>query len=322
MDYEHDAAGFVTRRGGETIAWTAHGRIAAVGTRAELEWDALGRPTRRRIESDERRFGFGGRVETDAAGVPLRIDLDAVVLELASGERRYRHTDLRGNVQLVSDDTGQVVAHYRYDAYGVATLTGADDGAATFARGRALGDLVVLGPRLHDPLSGRFLAPDPLFQDVSQHTYAGGNPVWWWDRSGAHPEQIDAAEVSRTASELEAEAAAGEDLVMVGKGFTFVAALAATVSTAAGGWIAAIGGGALVAGWSQKNTANRKKQAFVNFVATTQSQHSPNPSKGSGTQPQPCAASCGTGPAGAETGNSLSPGRTAFPSGYWRGFGW
>lgn len=182
-DYSSDAAGYMTARGSVGLSWTAAGRIAAIGDDV-FDWDAFGRPTLRRVDGVERQLAFGGRVETDAQGVPMRIDLRAVSLELDSGATRYRHADYRGNVDLITDGAGEVVAHYTYSAYGVATLAGTDDGAVTFAQGRLVQDLVVLGPRVHDPHAGRFLAPDPIFQLASQFTYTAGNPISWWDPSG------------------------------------------------------------------------------------------------------------------------------------------
>ena len=183
--YAYDAAGYATARAGASVAWTAQGHVAAFGA-DQFEWDAQGRPTRRVVGGVERHFRFGGRVETDAAGTPVRMDLRAVVLELETSTTRYRHTDYRGNVKLVSDDAGDIVAHYAYAAYGVESLVGSDDEAASFAGGRGVGELVLLGSRLHDPLAARFLAPDPIFQLLSQFTYTAGNPVTWWDPSGRY----------------------------------------------------------------------------------------------------------------------------------------
>ena len=185
-EYSYDAAGYVTDRSGVALAWTAHGRIASIGNDV-FEYDGTWRPLRRVVDGVERRFLFGGRVETDAVGVPVRIDLTAVVLELDLGTTRYRHLDYRGNVSAVSDAAGSIVAHYEYDGYGVIASFGNDDGAATFAGGRLLGDLLVLGPRVHDPLAGRFLAPDPIFQLASQFAYTPGNPILWSDEPGLQP---------------------------------------------------------------------------------------------------------------------------------------
>jgi RHS repeat-associated protein len=220
--YAYDAAGYVTARDGVELAWTAQGRIAAIGEDAVFRWDAQGRPLRRSIHAEERLFRFGGRLEADAAGTPLRMDLDEVVLELRSGQRFYRHTDFRGNVKLVSDDAGGIVAHYAYAAYGIFELTGSSDDASSFARGRAVGDLVVLGARIHDPLAARFLAPDPVFQLVSQFTYTQGNPVWWWDAAGLEqtpsPALRSAAHRVENANEL---TLMGITLTVIGIGWGF-----------------------------------------------------------------------------------------------------
>jgi RHS repeat-associated protein len=194
--FEYDEAGHATARNGDAIRWTAQGFVAAVGDDAHFEWDALGRPRRRTLGGQETRLLFGGRVEADASGAPLRLDRGDVVLHLDTGERLYRHRDFRGNTfrgntKLVSDDTGRVVAHRGYAAYGLATLTGSADESSGFAGGRPVGDLLLLGHRLHDPLAGRFLAPDPVFQIVSQHVYAHGNPVWFWDPGGLDAEPTE-----------------------------------------------------------------------------------------------------------------------------------
>lgn len=187
--YEADAAGYVTRRGDLQLVWTARGLPAAVGD-DHFEWDGLGRPRARSIAGTTRHLAFGGRVETDAAGAPLRLDLGAVCLELDGAGVLYRHRDFRGNVKLVSDDAGAVAAHYHYGPYGVAARLGSADDSASFAGGRRVGSLVLLGGRLLDPSAGRFLAPDPLFQPLSAFTYTQGDPVGWWDPGGLHPESV------------------------------------------------------------------------------------------------------------------------------------
>lgn len=182
--YAYDAAGFCVSRDGIPLAWTALGQIAAIGSDADFDWDLQGRPLRRRVADEEVRFLFGGRVETDAAGTPRRLDLGAVVLRLDTGERRYRHLDFRGNVKLESDDAGAVVLHHRYAPYGVDASFGTGDGAAGFAGGREVAGLVLIGARLLDPAAGRFLSPDPLLQAVNQYAFTLANPIAFWDPDG------------------------------------------------------------------------------------------------------------------------------------------
>src|SRR4029453_2029193 len=135
------------------------------------------------VDGAAQRRLFGGRVRATLNGVPLAIDLGAVEVDLF-GNHRYRHADFRGNVKLVSDAAGRIVTHVRYGPYGADRVYGSGDAQAEFAGGRSLGELLLLGARLYDPAAGRFLAPDPVFQLVSQYAYAGGNPIWFWDPDG------------------------------------------------------------------------------------------------------------------------------------------
>jgi RHS repeat-associated protein len=133
------------------------------------------------------RLRFGGALEATPFGAPLALELRELRVDLAAGGARlYRHTDWRGNVKFVTDDAGRVVAHYRYHPYGVESVLGSDaDSARRFAQGRALAGLVLLGHRLYDPEAERFLAPDPIYQLLDQYAYAQGNPILFWDPSGA-----------------------------------------------------------------------------------------------------------------------------------------
>jgi len=184
VGYAYDEAGYCIARDGLPLAWTALGRIAAIGGVASFAWDLRGRPLERTHAGVAVRFLFGGRVEADAAGAPRRLDLGDAVLHLDTGERRYRHLDFRGNAKLESDDAGRVTLHRRFGPYGVDAALGEADGTAAFAGGLDLGELVLLGGRVLDPRAGRFLSPDPVLQVVNQYAYALANPVAFWDPDG------------------------------------------------------------------------------------------------------------------------------------------
>jgi RHS repeat-associated protein len=189
--YSYDEAGFATARNGQTLAWNAAGRLVGHGA-DRLEWDGLGRLREAEIAGIAVRFRFGGRVQADPSGVPLAVDLGEVLVGLGGGHR-YRHLDFRGNVKWVSDDTGAVVAHYRYAPYGLDAVFGSDEDPVRFAARSEIGELMLLGERVYDPSVGRFLSPDPLFQIVNQFAYTLGNPVWFSDPNGTSPEANDAA---------------------------------------------------------------------------------------------------------------------------------
>ena len=189
--YAWDAAGFATARNGVPLAWDAAGRLRAHGADT-LDWDGLGRLRAAEVGGVAANFGFGGRVQQNAAGAPLAIDLGEVLVGFA-GVHRYRHLDFRGNVKFVSDDAGEVVAHYRYAPFGLDAVFGADDDGVRFVARPEFGELMLLGARVYDPTAARFLSPDPLFQVVNQFAYTLGNPVWFSDPDGLSAEANQSA---------------------------------------------------------------------------------------------------------------------------------
>ena len=68
--------------------------------------DGVGRPVRRRVAGVERRFTFGGRVETDLAGSPLRLDLS----ELSGAEQRSALGDDRETAEMLFQRIDSTVA--------------------------------------------------------------------------------------------------------------------------------------------------------------------------------------------------------------------
>lgn len=215
VSYAYDEAGFVISRNGTPLSWTASGRLAAYAD-VEIEWDMADRPMSISVAGVTRSFArFGGAVETDpATGAVLGVDLGVAQVSFVSPARLYRHLDFRGNVSFVSDETGGVVAQYRYSAYGLDRVLGQDADARRFAGRLELGDgLALLGARIYDPLVGRFLSQDPVFQELNAYSYTLGNPVHFWDPDGAE----------------QGVARAG-----VWFGITFVGLVAVTVGAAAG----------------------------------------------------------------------------------------
>jgi RHS repeat-associated protein len=184
VDYTWDEAGFATSRGGMPLAWNAQGRIATMGGFASFGWDAVGRPRQATVLGAARHFRFGGRVYGPAPGVFATADYGSFTLDLMGGEDRYRHFDFRRNVKLVTDEMGAVVTHYRYAGYGIDEVHGEPGDGTSFVRGRELGGLLLLGMRVLDPLAGRFLSPDPIYQVANQFAYADANPVEFWDPAG------------------------------------------------------------------------------------------------------------------------------------------
>ena len=185
--YLYDDAGFAISRDGVPLRWTAAGRLASHGADA-IAWDMAGRPLAVTESGVTREFRFfGGRVESEARALGA-LDLGDVVLALGSGARRWRHFDFRDQVSFVSDESGAIVAHYRYQPFGVDAGFGPEAGSGRFENRSAFGPFFLLGQRVLDPAVGRFLSPDPVLQPVSQYAYAYGNPIEFEDADGMHPE--------------------------------------------------------------------------------------------------------------------------------------
>lgn len=239
IDYSYDEAGFATARRGVPLAWTASGRLASYGSDLLFEWDALDRKVRSVVIGVESRWLFGGRVQADPAGLPGSIDLGEVRVEFATGQRRYRHLDFRGNVKFVTDQDGAIHSHYQYDAYGLRQVIGTDDDFVRFAGRTQIGELVAMEARIYDPAVGRFLSPDPVLQHVNQYAYALGNPVWFADPSGQDTEAVVGLAIATVAlavaalslfvvASVAAALLAGLGMTAAGLGFAFALAQAVT----------------------------------------------------------------------------------------------
>lgn len=189
LTYTYDQASFVTSRDGVPITWTATGRMASFGP-ISIEWDMQGRPLSWTVAGVTRDFTlFGGLVELDATTGAvgwLRVGLNSI--PFAGSERIYRHTDFRGNVSFVSDQTGAVVTHYAYSAYGLDVVLGDASDSVRFVGRHEVGPLMILGSRIYDPVIGRFLSQDPVMPILNLYSYTFGNPVFFWDPDGLNPQ--------------------------------------------------------------------------------------------------------------------------------------
>lgn len=228
LEYEYDASGYVVRRGGVEISWDGAGRLRSVGEEG-YGWDSFGRPLSRRTAGIDIAYRYGGLVQTTASGLPLAMDLGPVAIDLVSGRHRYRHLDFRGNVKFVSDDEGRIESLRSYAPYGIHEVHGGASAPRGFAGGSSVQGLTLLGHRLHDPVPGRFLAPDPVYQLINQYAYAMANPVQMWDPSGLEGRVLGFT--------------AGEAARSVGLATTVAVAVAVAVAPPAAGPVSAVGGG-------------------------------------------------------------------------------
>ena len=135
--------------------------------------------------------GFLGPIVIDCAGdaQALVYGPRGVVALAAGGERYSVWSDYLRSPRVAWDGSGQVAAAYAYDAYG-ATVAVSEPRAGFMPLGftgrqldRETG-LYNFRARLFDPMTGRFLAPDPAAQFPSAYCYAGNVPTMLTDPDG------------------------------------------------------------------------------------------------------------------------------------------
>ncbi len=116
-------------------------------------------------------------------------------------ERRYLFSDHLGSVDTITDENGNVVERLSFDAHGNRrapnwqALTPAMLSATTtrgFTRHEHIDaqNLIHMNGRVYDPLTGRFLQPDPVVQNTlnaqnwNRYSYVLNNPLSFTDPSG------------------------------------------------------------------------------------------------------------------------------------------
>jgi RHS repeat-associated protein len=282
ITYAYDEAGFATARSGVPIEWSATGRITRFGD-ATAEWDMMDRLVAFSVASERREFQlFGGRIEStfDSLGA---IDLGIVSVQSGTGEAVYRHKDFRGNVSFVSDATGQIISQFRYSPYGVDRVIGSGEESRRFEGQLEFSGFVLMGARVYDPSTGRFLSPDPALQWTNQYAYTLGNPLYFHDTDGKEW-------TGRTALSL------GVGVAILGAGLLAAAAIIATgpvgVVTIVHVAQAAAAAGAITAGAAQ--------------VAEALAEGAESPSGGEATPPPAPPASPAPAPAPSPPGSGGS----------------
>jgi RHS repeat-associated protein len=122
---------------------------------------------------------------------------------------RYIHKDHLGSVDVITDSAGAVVERQSFDAWGRRRTVAYNTGTATWSvtypttpgsaethrgfTGHEMLDavgLVHMGGRIYDPITARFLSPDPFvqspdnLQNLNRYSYVLNNPLSFTDPSG------------------------------------------------------------------------------------------------------------------------------------------
>ncbi|MEC2394484.1 RHS repeat-associated core domain-containing protein, partial [Bacillus toyonensis] len=172
---------------------------------AKYKYDDDGRRIEKEVNGQITRYFYDGDsinplYETDGSGNVLRqyvYSIDGVRLAMkAQGQTLFYHYNPRGDVVAMTDQNGQVVANYEYDAWGNVLKSdtkgiAADNpfGYAGYMYDKEIG-MYYLIARYYNPDHGVFISvdPDPGDQDdpVTQngYTYGDNNPVMMVDPDG------------------------------------------------------------------------------------------------------------------------------------------
>jgi RHS repeat-associated protein len=120
---------------------------------------------------------------------------------------QYLHRDHLGSVEAISDEEGNAVAYFSYDAWGNPRNANWTDGGGTNNAPGNLGftghemipevGLVHMNGRVYDPVLGKFLSADPMIQfakDVrsyNRYGYVQNNPLKFTDPTGFLRERVE-----------------------------------------------------------------------------------------------------------------------------------
>lgn len=217
LDYSSFGKPTRIRKGGDTLAF-AYGPDRALFRQTIFRTDAQG------VETQTVREYIGGLYERETTSEGLvrhihyiaggsgvaAILTDERSASTAAQRTRFIHKDHLGSVDVITDSAGAVVERQSFDAWGrrrtVAYSAGtwtvtypaapASASSAETHRGftghemlDAVG-LVHMGGRIYDPITARFLSPDPFvqspdnLQNLNRYSYVLNNPLSFTDPSG------------------------------------------------------------------------------------------------------------------------------------------
>lgn len=209
VTYNFDAAGRLQSRNGgginQTFEFDGFNRMTGVmdsGVDYQYNYDTVGRLVSRStngvvdfvyLYDDSNR----PRAEVNSSG-----DVESVFVYgerestpaymVRNGQTYVFVTDYLGSVRRVVDESGTVVQELTYDPWG-RVLSDTNPGFQPFGFASGLTDpdtgLVTFGVRHYDPLSGRWISPDPLAVGGGIHpwVYAANAPTSFVDSNGENP---------------------------------------------------------------------------------------------------------------------------------------
>ncbi len=229
--YTYNAGDEMTAAGSTSYTYDDDGNETAAGPRS-FSWNLASEMTSTTSGSSTTSYGYDGdgtrlqaassskttnylwdvnaalprlALERDGSGSALRTyEYGLRLLSMASGSGNYYfHGDAEGSIANLTDSTGQTEWTYSYEPFGAARSVTKNDPSAPANPIGYTGELsdsdsalYDLRARNYDPVSGRFLSPDPRPAGqndpyVSGYLYAAANPMRFVDPSGLGPVRPD-----------------------------------------------------------------------------------------------------------------------------------
>jgi RHS repeat-associated protein len=190
----------------------------------EYRYDALGRRTIRKEGSTETALLWWGNsecaeyvhgagqatIQNDIMSHPTR--LNAVIARAVDGSKfdlEWLHNNYLDHVYAVSDDTGNLDEHYRYTAFGEATIY---NGSGTVQTSTQINNCILWNTRRldtisnyylykfrhYDPALGRWPSRDPIEESggVNLYAFVGNNSVNYYDVLGLNWTKVNCKNVN------------------------------------------------------------------------------------------------------------------------------
>jgi len=201
--YTYDRNGRLTSNGTQSYLWDARSQLTQItgATSAQFAYDALGRRSRKSINTAATQFLYDGPnliQELSDASTPvvratiltgLKID-EAFGRTQGTTKMEYL-TDRLGSTITLSDASANLSTSYSYEPYGKITQSGVPDNNARAFTGREDdgAGLMYYRARYYDPAGGRFITEDPLglfSGDTNPYRYVSSDPVNRVDPTGQY----------------------------------------------------------------------------------------------------------------------------------------
>ena len=218
----YDDDGNMLTNGNWSYTWNGENRLiravnSASGVKLEFAYDYMGRRIFKKVYNGEilekhLSFAYDGyklieeknALDNNAAvrkyvwqPEALNRDVPLTVYDVVSDKTYYYHTDANKNVTELSDESGNVVAHYEYSPFGSLTKVTGDYAVNNPFRfsseyfDKETG-LVYYNYRYYDPELGRWISRDPIEEQGGFNLYGmiENNPLYGWDAKGYAIETI------------------------------------------------------------------------------------------------------------------------------------